>query len=1049
VEFLRGCADKANGRAAGLRLALVTREKGDANAAAVAGLIGVLTGAGGAVAQLPSDSVEGSPAATAWMEEVARAGVALVDGTRGMEAYFSVKDAAGVAQVAAAGALAARMTRNIFVPEMERVIEDNVATTNEAVAGVVNAGLDALDKYKVKVDTSNIEFLLRPVVQSGGAYNVHVQRGNVVSLATPFTPDTIMFSMAVRYRTHSAMLARTLFVDPSPSQRAVYNAVLDAQEELIAGLRPGAVIGEVVARVRDAMLAKPALQVDAKRTKTFGCGFGLRPSDRYLALTAENETVVTPGMVFVVSIGLSAIPLTDAEGGTGMSKLESYAVLLADTVVVGADANDVVTSKMTRDRAQVSYETTGDGEEEEDAAAAAAAARAAAAAAGATTRSPRPAGKRTGTEADDEKKRAREEHQRLLAEKQKEEARRRLRGGGAAGGAGAEEADAAAGEIAAYAAASEYPKAGRQCQITIDKAHDAVLLPMFGTLVPFHVSTIKSVVKADEGPKTFLRLNFFAPGQAVGKDAAPAMAAAVAAHGDAIFVRTLNFMSRDGRNMSNVVNLIKVMQKKLKTDRDEEKLLADLKEQPKLVIVPGASVPQLRDLSMYPPISGRKTRGVLRAHSNGVRLTSDKGETVDLIYANVRHAVFQPCEREHVVLIHFHLKAPILINKKKVKDVQFFTEVVEQSQAIDGRHGSEFDADEMAEEERERRVRYELNKGFRSFMEAVHRISALPFETTTSSLMFTGAPLREMVNIMLCQECLVAVVDRPPFVVSVKDMEHVCFERVSVAYHTKTFDMVIIFKAGTRDKGEDEFVRITSIPIAALDLIKGWLDETAEVTFTELPQPMNWKLVIEGTVRKPDFYLSEGEDGEPKLSGWIQLLEDVGDGDDEEEDEEEESEYGGSSDEEEEESEEEEEDDDEFDDNVTDDDVRMRMCLCVWDAACLSLTDAPHPAHPINCRMMSMTTARTTTATRRTGTSWTDAPRRMTASASGKKTRRTRRSGPSATSMPSGRGIRAVRGARAWLGAGCGSCVRGHTIVIIGVPVLVAAVPQCGVCLQF
>ena len=383
MEFLRGCADKANGRAAGLRLALVTREKGDANAAAVAGLIGVLTGAGGAVAQLPSDSVEGSPAATAWMEEVARAGVALVDGTRGMEAYFSVKDAAGVAQVAAAGALAARMTRNIFVPEMERVIEDNVATTNEAVAGVVNAGLDALDKYKVKVDTSNIEFLLRPVVQSGGAYNVHVQRGNVVSLATPFTPDTIMFSMAVRYRTHSAMLARTLFVDPSPSQRAVYNAVLDAQEELIAGLRPGAVIGEVVARVRDAMLAKPALQVDAKRTKTFGCGFGLRPSDRYLALTAENETVVTPGMVFVVSIGLSAIPLTDAEGGTGMSKLESYAVFLADTVVVGADANDVVTSKMTRDRAQVSYETTGDGEEEEDAAAAAAAARAAAAAAGA------------------------------------------------------------------------------------------------------------------------------------------------------------------------------------------------------------------------------------------------------------------------------------------------------------------------------------------------------------------------------------------------------------------------------------------------------------------------------------------------------------------------------------------------------------------------------------------------------------------------------------------------------------------------------------------
>ncbi len=55
---------------------------------------------------------------------------------------------------------------------------------------------------------------------------------------------------------------------------------------------------------------------------------------------------------------------------------------------------------------------------------------------------------------------------------------------------------------------------------------------------------------------------------------------------------------------------------------------------------------------------------------------------MDIIYANVKHAVFQPCVREHVVLVHFHLKKPIIVGKKKSKDVQFYTEAVESSQVL-------------------------------------------------------------------------------------------------------------------------------------------------------------------------------------------------------------------------------------------------------------------------------------------------------------------------------------------------------------------------------
>jgi len=70
---------------------------------------------------------------------------------------------------------------------------------------------------------------------------------------------------------------------------------------------------------------------------------------------------------------------------------------------------------------------------------------------------------------------------------------------------------------------------------------------------------------------------------------------------------------------------------------------------------------------MRPVASGKKSTGILEAHANGVRFTTKKQETVDVLYANVQHAIFQPCEKEVLVLIHLHLRNPIIIGKKKNK----------------------------------------------------------------------------------------------------------------------------------------------------------------------------------------------------------------------------------------------------------------------------------------------------------------------------------------------------------------------------------------------
>lgn len=57
--------------------------------------------------------------------------------------------------------------------------------------------------------------------------------------------------------------------------------------------------------------------------------------------------------------------------------------------------------------------------------------------------------------------------------------------------------------------------------MTTDRKYETIVLPVFGTPTPFHISTVKNISQSVEGDYTYLRINFFHPGAAVGgKDAA-------------------------------------------------------------------------------------------------------------------------------------------------------------------------------------------------------------------------------------------------------------------------------------------------------------------------------------------------------------------------------------------------------------------------------------------------------------------------------------------------------------------------------------------------
>ena len=60
-----------------------------------------------------------------------------------------------------------------------------------------------------------------------------------------------------------------------------------------------------------------------------------------------------------------------------------------------------------------------------------------------------------------------------------------------------------------------------------------------------------------------------------------------------------------------------------------------------------------------------------------IRYTSIRGDRVDILYDNIKHAFYQPCDNEMIILLHFNLKNAIMFGKKKHVDVQFYTEVGE------------------------------------------------------------------------------------------------------------------------------------------------------------------------------------------------------------------------------------------------------------------------------------------------------------------------------------------------------------------------------------
>lgn len=773
----------------------------------------------------------------AWDEKLKGSEFQIVDVSGGFSEVFAVKDEAEIISIKKAAFLSASVLKNVVVPRLEVIIDEEKKVTHSGLMEDTEKAILDPQKAKVKLKAENVDICYPPVFQSGGEFDL--RPGAVSNDENLYYEATgvIVCSIGSRYNSYCSNVSRTYLIDAEPVQGKAYKVLLKAQEAAINALRPGnpasaAYKAAVEVVQRDGPEFLPHL------TKSAGTGIGIEFRESGLSLNARNDKVLRAGMVFNVALGLQNLQLQN-----GNSKTRNYSLSIADTVVVKDKGPEIATAASSKVYTDVAYSFND--EEEED--------------------KPQPKAEANGVESvisrttlrsDNQemtKEEQRRQHQAELARQKNEETARRLATGGIGSGDG-HSSSKPSSEMIAYKNVDDIPSA-RDLMIQVDTKNDAVLVPIYGVMIPFHVATIKSVSSQQDGGNSYIRIIFNVPGTGFNANYMP-----TTKFPSSIYVKEISFRSKDSRHVNQVVQMIKSHKRSVAMKESEKAERATLVTQEKLQLSKTKPI-RLSDLWIRPAFGGRgrKMTGTLESHYNGFRYSTMRAEErVDIMFQNIKHAFFQPAEKEMITLLHFHLHNHIMVGTKKTKDVQFFVEVMDVVQTLGGARRSMYDPDEIEEEQQERDRKNKINGEFQAFVKRVSELWEQPhlkdleleFDIPFRELGFHGVPHKASAFIVPTVNCLVELIETPFLVVTISEIEIVNLERVGLGQ--KAFDMAIVFKDFKR-----EVLRIDAIPSASLDGIKEWLN-SMDIKYYESRMNLNWRPILKTITDDPEKFIEDG-----------------------------------------------------------------------------------------------------------------------------------------------------------------------------------------------
>jgi len=870
IEFLRPLETNLDSAVPALKL--LTRDKEDQDKKNFSKLIESIKGSkkGKTMGVFAKDKFPGS-FMDQWRDALKKESFETADLTAVFGYLMAPKEDSEMSVVKKAAGLSSDIFSKYLKEQIMDIIDGDKKKSHSKLSKDIEDQIQNKDnKLLSGMDKSAIDTCYPPIIQSGGNYKL---KFSVVSDKENIHFGAIICSLGVRYKSYCSNIVRTMLVDPSQKVQDVYTYLVSLEDLIISKLKDGVKLSDVFKAAMD-NVKKEKPDIADKISKNFGFAMGIEFREPGLVIGPNCDQKVRKGMVFNVNVGVTGLENKEKKDSKG----KNIALFVGDTVEVKEDGGSILTPTKKKVKNIAIFLKEDDSEDEKENKDN-----------NIAELDPTQFGRGRRTAVLDSKLRTdstteakRKQHQRELLEKMNADALKRM----LEGKTGDNKVKMRKAPVS-YKTPGLLPKEGevKELKIYVDKKYETIIMPVFGIPVPYHIATIKNISSSKEGDYTYLRINFFHPGASIGRDE-PRYP-----NPEATFIKEVTYRATNikepgeytapSANLDTAFKLIKDIQKNYKAREAEEKEKADLVEQDTLQISSGKGNPRLKDLYIRPNIVQKRLSGILEAHVNGFRYTSIRGDKVDIMYNNIKHALFQPCDGEMIILLHFHLKNPIMFGKKKQQDVQFYTEVGEITTDL-GKHQHMHDRDDLAAEQAERELRHKLKQGFKGFCEKVETVTkgALEFDSPFRELGFSGVPHRETVLLQPTSSCLVNLTSWPPFTCTLEDVELVHFERVQLSL--KNFDMCFIFKDYNK-----KVAMVTSVPMTMLDHVKEWLN-SCDIKYTEGIQSLNWGKIMKTIVEDPDGFFESG--------GWS-FLDPESDGEEDDDTDDEDENFEGTDDE--------------------------------------------------------------------------------------------------------------------------------------------------------
>ncbi|KAL6851872.1 hypothetical protein ACP4OV_020057 [Aristida adscensionis] len=774
-----------------------------------------------------------------WSQKLNRSRSKLYDVSGAIAELLAVKNVTEIMYAKKAAYLAASVMRKYVVPKLEKIIMDEKIVAHSKLMDLTEKIILSPTKINVKLKAENVGICYPPIFRSGGKYDLRPSAFSNDDNLCYKSGSLIVCAMGAKYSGYCSNVARTLLIDCSVEKCNAYKVLCKAHDAAIASLMPGSkACASYQAAV--AVVAGEAHDLLPFLSKSCGTGIGIEFRESRLSLNEKNDLTLKEGMIFNVSLGFQNIPAK-----MGDENMKEFSMLLADTVLISKEKPEVLTAFMSKAHDDAFYSFD---EEKSESTSNKLALREEVAlplqikpVLKAEVMLPLNENLRSSSRTAKEDLRRQHQSEILLK-------RSNVRTDATNNKLLEEHGHSRAmGEMVAYKNTSDLPSSKR-LEIQVDKQNEAILLPIYGIIVPFHVCTVKKAeIRGDSKQGVFVCITFNVP-----NSASSVQDSSLQTNVFSVFLKAVTFLSKDRRHAEEVVQSMRILQRGVL----ERARRASLVNQEKLQLDNGLTRDriQLLDLWIRPtlPGRGRKVPGALVAHVNGFQYSISKSEKVDIMFGNIKHAFFQPAERDMITLLHFHLHNEIMVGSKKTRDVQFYIEVMDAVDSIGLKRRSAWDPDEIEEEQRERARRKEINRQFELFVKRVDSIWSRPrfvqlavqFESPLQKLGFNGVHGRTTCFIAPSPSCLVQLIESPFLVASLREIDIVCLERVALGQ--KSFDMVFVFQDDTRD-----VLRIEVIPMTYLDMIKDWLND-CNLKYYESRLNLNWRKVLKTMMNDPE-----------------------------------------------------------------------------------------------------------------------------------------------------------------------------------------------------